>query len=133
MLEAFGERVLRCQPVIDADDDGARALRDLGRYAIVGVDAAQNPAATVHIKDARSELSRPQRGGLVDTDRHLAKPSGKRRILDRHALWARAAEALAEGVIGSALFMQRLSPCCPGIELGRFGDEALDAGTQRGS
>ena len=66
VVEPRRVRVLRSQPVLDRDDDGTGAVRELARDVVHQADAAHDVAATVEVHDETG------RGALaaVDPDRH---------------------------------------------------------------
>ena len=68
ILDALRERILRRQPVIDVDDDNARAIGKPDRMGLVAVDIAEDVTAAVEI-DQRADRRAFDRLHDLDGDR----------------------------------------------------------------
>jgi hypothetical protein len=58
--------MLRRETVIDEDHGDVRAMRDLADEPLVGVEAAEDPAAAVEVHHCRQAIHRPARTDDMD-------------------------------------------------------------------
>jgi hypothetical protein len=97
--------VLRSKTVVDGGDDARRSRREGAADAVVGLEAADDPAASVEVDEHREG---PGAGGLVDANsQRTAGGAGKRLLDDRADLVERAEEARGGGVHAAPQLVDR--------------------------